>query len=64
MVKFMIRLTPNDFRALRQISDQEYRDPRQQASQLIREALERRGYRENSQNPADTRIPKILEKAS
>lgn len=43
MVKIQIRLTELDFRMLRVLSDKEYRDPRQQAGILIREALEKRG---------------------
>lgn len=43
MVKFQIKLNESDFRLLRNLADQEYRDPKQQAGILIREALEKRG---------------------
>jgi hypothetical protein len=43
MIRFQIALREPDFKALQRLSETEYRDHRQQAGLLIREALERRG---------------------
>lgn len=43
MVRFQIRLNEDEFRLVRKLADQEYRDLRQQVGVLVREALENRG---------------------
>jgi hypothetical protein len=43
MVKFQIRVDEKTFRALRDLSQQEFRDWRLQAGFLVREALNNRG---------------------
>jgi hypothetical protein len=57
MVKIQIRLTDFDFNNLRILAAQEYRDPRQQAGILIKEALENRGFpgteKSGNENPCD-----------
>jgi hypothetical protein len=46
MIKIYIRLREKDFSLLRDLAEREYRDPRQQAALLVREALELREYSE------------------
>jgi hypothetical protein len=44
MIRFQVMIDEETFRALRSLSQQEYRDWRLQAGFLIREALRQRGY--------------------
>ncbi len=50
MARVMIRLENEERDALVQLALNEKRDPRDQASLLIRKALERRGFLRDSQN--------------
>lgn len=50
LIRFQISLNDSDFRLLSVLAIQEYRDPRQQAGILIREALQSRGLLENAEN--------------
>jgi hypothetical protein len=42
-IRLQILLNERDFRLLHELADREYREPRQMAGFLIREALQRRG---------------------
>jgi hypothetical protein len=52
MIKFQVRIEEKEFRALRSLAESEFRDHRQQAGLLIREALEHRGLLPKQQKDA------------
>lgn len=61
MVRFQVSVDEQTFKALRSLSQQEYRDWRMQAGFLIREALSNRGYVfEPSQSGVD-KLKKVSE---
>ena len=60
MIRFQIILDEGTFLALRNLADMEFRDVRQQAGFVIREALETRGFKTDKTKCSNRREKELI----